>query len=96
MAEFITPSVSDIELMLMQDYRLTTAEIYYHFPDHPSLLQSYIWQNLDLTPDFPKLKSFLSFWEKTLDGKLHSIEVTACDRVSASDYIGRGRSISLQ
>lgn len=24
-------------------YRLTTAEILYHLPDHPKLLQGYIW-----------------------------------------------------
>ncbi len=63
-----------IELML-RDYRLTTAEILYHFPDHPALLQSYIWQELDLAPKFPTLKKFLSFWERELDGKLHSVKV---------------------
>ena len=96
MDEVHTPALRDIELMLMQDYRLTTAEIYYYFPDHPSLLQSYIWQSLDMTPDFPKLTSFLSFWERCLDGKLHSIEVTSCEYVNANDYIGRSRSIMLQ
>ena len=35
--------------------RLTTAEILYHLPDHPSLLQSYIWQAYDLAPAFPKI-----------------------------------------
>ena len=34
----------------MRDYRLTTAEILYHMPDHPAVLQSYIWQDLDLAP----------------------------------------------
>ncbi len=33
-----------IELELrIQGYRLTTAEILYHLPDHPSLLQSFTW-----------------------------------------------------
>ena len=31
-------------------YRLTTAEIIYHMPDHPSLLQTYVWQEFDLAP----------------------------------------------
>lgn len=87
---------NDIELMLTQDCRLTTAEIYYHFPDHPSLLQSYIWQNLDMTPDFPKLKSFLKFWENSLDGKLHSIDVISCEHICAADYFHRSRAISVQ
>jgi uncharacterized protein Usg len=29
------------------EYRLTTAEIIYHLPDHPDLLQSFVWQKLD-------------------------------------------------
>lgn len=56
-------------------YGLTTAEILYRRPDHPWLLQSYIWQNYDLCPDFPELNRFLVFWRNSLDGPLHSIVV---------------------
>ena len=55
--------------------RLTTAEILYHLPDHPTLLQSYVWQAYDLAPHFPKLFKFLDFWTRNLDGKLHSVIV---------------------
>jgi uncharacterized protein Usg len=37
------------------DWRLTTAEILYHLPDHPGLLQTFIWQKLDRAPAFPEL-----------------------------------------
>jgi uncharacterized protein Usg len=59
----------------LKDYRLTTAEILYYMPDHPGLLQSYVWQDLDLAPRFPTLRKFLQFWTRELDGKLHSIRV---------------------
>ena len=62
----------------MNDYRLTTAEILYHLPDHPSLLQSYIWQDLDLAPQFPVLHKFLDFWHREMDGRLHSVRVGSC------------------
>ncbi len=87
--------MGDIELMLMQDYRLTTAEILYHMPDHPSLLQSYVWQELDLNPDFPELKRFLEFWDRSLDGKVHSVAVTACDDIRAASYFGRPTSLKV-
>ena len=32
---------------LVKGYSLTTAEILYHLPDHPALLQSYIWQEYE-------------------------------------------------
>jgi uncharacterized protein Usg len=59
----------------LNDYRLTTAEILYHLPDHPALLQTYIWQDYDLAPRYPELRRFLAFWEKNLDGPLHSVKV---------------------
>ncbi len=77
--------MGEIEKQLFQDYRLTTAEILYHLPDHPVLLQSYVWQNLDLTPDFPELKKFLHFWERELEGKLHSVKVASVELVKPSD-----------
>ncbi|WP_257815539.1 usg protein [Phenylobacterium sp. J367] len=46
----------------LEGYGLTTAEILYRMPDHPALLQSYIWQDYDLFPEFPVLKKFLDFW----------------------------------
>lgn len=58
-------------------YRLTTAEIIYHMPDHPNLLQSYIWQDLDLAPSYPVLHKFLDFWTRELDGTLHSVRLTS-------------------
>lgn len=62
-------------LKQMEGYGLTTAEIHYHLPDHPSLLQLYVWQDYDLAPRFPELRAFLDFWSDKLDGKLHSVMV---------------------
>jgi uncharacterized protein Usg len=57
---------------LLRGYSLTTAEILYRLP---ALLQSYIWQDYDLHPRFPKLKSFLDFWTTKLEGKLFKVTV---------------------
>ncbi len=62
-------------LRQLAGYGLTTAEILYHLPDHPSLLQSYIWQDYDVAPAFPILSKFLQFWHDRLDGALHSVKV---------------------
>jgi uncharacterized protein Usg len=60
---------------LLKGYSLTTAEILYRLPDHPALLQSYIWQDYDLHPRFPKLTCFLDFWTAKLEGKLFKVTV---------------------
>jgi uncharacterized protein Usg len=64
----------------MRGYKLTTAEIIYHLPDHPALLQTFIWQKFDLAPDYPELRRFLDFWSRSIDGKLHSVNVKQSSR----------------
>jgi uncharacterized protein Usg len=59
----------------LQGYGLTTARILYRRPDHLWLLQTYVWQDYDLCPDFPMLHKFLAFWQKSLEGPLHSVMV---------------------
>lgn len=59
----------------LKGYSLTTAEILYRMPDHPVILQTFIWQDYDLAPRFPKLRSFLDFWSVNLDGALHRVRV---------------------
>ena len=75
--------LKDLEILVTtQDFQkqvkvcgLTTANILYRRPDHPWLLQSYVWQNYDLYPHFPELQCFLEFWQKSLEGALHSVTV---------------------
>ena len=77
--------MSQLALQL-RDYRLTTAEILYHLPDHPRLLQTYLWQDYDLAPEFPVLRKFLDFWTRSLEGKLHSVQVTSARLVRPAAF----------
>ncbi len=69
----------------LKSYRLTLAEILYHMPDHPGVLQSFVWQDYDLSPRYPRLRKFLSFWERELDGPLHSVRISAAGLIQDSD-----------
>jgi uncharacterized protein Usg len=80
------PEMTDAQFACqLQGYRLATAEILYHLPDHPSIIQSFVWQNFDLFPEYPKLMKFLKFWEKNLDGRLHSVTVGAKQLIATSE-----------
>ena len=59
----------------LDGYGLTTAQILYRLPDYRSVLQLYVWQNFDIYPKFPELEKFLGFWERELEGPLHSVTV---------------------
>jgi uncharacterized protein Usg len=74
-----------MELML-KGYGLTTAEFLYHMPDHPHLLQTFVWQHYDLAPKFPKLLSFVDFWREKLDGALHSVKYTHRRLISPNEW----------
>ncbi|OLP56042.1 aspartate-semialdehyde dehydrogenase [Rhizobium rhizosphaerae] len=63
---------SELECQLA-GYGLTTAHILYRMPDFTSVLQTYVWQDYDLAPDFPEMSRFLAFWQRTLDGPIHSV-----------------------
>lgn len=82
----IIRSGSDLELQ-MNGYRLATADILYRMPDHPTLLQSFIWQTYDLTPEYPEIHKFLEFWEKNIDGPLHSVKIDSCELITPGDTI---------
>ena len=77
-------TTADFESML-RGYCLTTAEILYRLPDHPALLQTYIWQDYDLHPRFPKLKAFLDFWTAKLDGPLFKVTVAHKGLIAPSE-----------
>ncbi|MER8752900.1 usg protein [Mesorhizobium sp. M1050] len=79
-------SVSKEFRLQMEGYGLTTAEIHYRLPDHPSLLQLYVWQDYDLAPDFPELHGFLSYWERELEGPLHSVRVAHHRLIRPSEW----------
>jgi len=67
-------------------YGLTTAEIHYHMPDHPQLLQLFVWQEYDLAPVFPGLTAFLQHWRREIEGALHSVRVAHSLLVRPSEW----------
>ena len=83
---------TDFELQL-RGRRMTTAEITYYMPDHPGLLQEFLWQTLDEAPEFPRVRRFLDFWRREVDAVIHSVRVSHAGlvspaRLSTSAHIG--------
>lgn len=66
--------------------RLTTAEITYYMPDHPTLLQEFLWQTLDEAPDFPRVRTFLDFWRREIDAVIHSVRLSYVGVVSPARW----------
>ena len=76
------PSSIDLEL---KGYRLTAAEILYHLPDYPTVLQSFVLQKYDLAPRFPVIQGFLDYWEREIEARIRSVRLANVDLVGAGD-----------
>ena len=59
----------------LEGYGLSTVQIHYFMPDHPSLLQAFVMQQYDLAPTFPELDRFLAYWRREIEAVLHSVQV---------------------
>lgn len=78
-----TPRALELQLA---GYSLATAEILYRMPDAKAVLQSFVWQDYDMAPEFPKLTRFLDFWERELDGPIHSVRLCHASLIGPRDF----------
>ncbi|MCB9978102.1 MAG: Usg family protein [Rhodospirillales bacterium] len=78
--------MAELYPQIVKDYRLTTAKILYHMPDFPDFLQTYLWQEYDIAPKFPELRRFLDFWDREIEGKLHSVYVASHPLITPGQY----------
>jgi uncharacterized protein Usg len=88
---------------LLGGWSLATAQIFYRMPDARNVLQEYIWQDYDIVPEFPQLTKFLDFWQRELEGPLHSVRVTSAQmlrpveiRAGHSEYTVGGATHSMR
>ncbi|UWR81742.1 usg protein [Phaeobacter inhibens] len=75
----------ETELML-KGYGLTTAEMTYHMPDYTHVLNTFVWQDYDLAPDHPRLFEFIEYWQREIEGPLHSVRFTHRKMISPGEW----------
>ena len=56
-------------------YGLSTVQVHYYLPDHPSLLQLFVMQQYDVAPSFTELDRFLDYWRREIGAVLLSVRV---------------------
>jgi uncharacterized protein Usg len=93
--------LKDLEILATtQDFQkqvaghgLTTANILYRCRDHPWLRQSYVGQNYYLYSSFPEQLGSLEFWQKSLEGVLHSVTVAHSRLARPAEWMAFSGSI---
>lgn len=74
----------------LRGWSLMTVEVLYRLPDYRSLIQSFTWQEYDQAPQFPKLKSFLEYWTRSIEGPIHQVRFVNCPILGPTEmrYVG--------
>jgi uncharacterized protein Usg len=83
-------------LAQLEGYGLATVEIHYYLPDHPSLLQLFVWQQYDLAPAFPELHRFLDHWRREVEAALHSVRIAHQRLIRPAEYRSVDGVITIQ
>ena len=66
------------------DYTMVTVQVVYFLPDHSHLLNLFVWQTLDLRPQYPRVQRFLDYWRREIDAVIK--EIVICDADNPPDW----------
>jgi len=55
---------------------LVTVDVLYYMPDYTDILQEFIWQTDDITPELPRVHKFLNYWKNHIEAVIHEVQVS--------------------
>lgn len=55
--------------------KLVTLNILYYRVDYQNLIQEFLWQTYDVTPELPKIHNFLIFWKNNIEAVIKEVNV---------------------
>tara|TARA_R100001079_G_C4446028_1_gene151177 strand:- start:240 stop:494 length:255 start_codon:yes stop_codon:yes gene_type:complete len=69
--------INNIAMWLRKN--LILIDVYYYMPDPPHLIQEFIWQTDDITPELPRVHKFLNYWKENIDAVIQEVKVSYTD-----------------
>ena len=75
---------------------LLTAQVFYFLPDHPSIIQEFVWQTYDEAPDYPVLFRFLDHWRREIEAAIHSVRIAHSRLLGPREFRVVGHEFRLQ
>lgn len=55
---------------------VVTVDVLYYMPDFSDIVQEFIWQTDDITPELPRVHRFLRYWHKNIDAVIKEVQVS--------------------
>jgi len=49
-------------------------------PDYTDIVQQFIWQTKDITPELPRVHKFLNYWHHNIDAVIKDVQVAYSEK----------------
>lgn len=85
-----------IDIFGMNAKQRTTIQIFYHVPDHPSIIQEFLYQDLDHVPQFPRMHRLLNYWHAHIEATIQSVQLAVSGYGRLPEYRAPGFVATLQ
>ena len=61
--------------MILIRNTIVTLNILYRMPDYEHILQQFIWQTLDVKPEYPRVHRFLNYWHDNIEAVISEVNI---------------------
>ena len=61
--------------MILIKNTIVTLNILYWMPDYEHILQQFIWQTLDVRPEYPRVHRFLNYWHDNIEAVISEVNI---------------------
>ena len=81
--------IININVMIIKRKELVLLNVNYYLPDYKNIIQEFVWQTKDVTPELPRVHKFLNFWHHNIEAVISEVFVTYGNEheVRVTDFI---------
>jgi len=66
-------------------FELVTIEVLYHMPDHPHVLNTFVWQTLDQPPELLRARAFIDYWQAEIEAQIAQVRIACASLLRPHD-----------
>jgi len=61
--------------MILIRNTIVTLNVLYWMPDYNHILQEFIWQTVDVRPEYPRVHKFLNYWHDNIEAVISEVNI---------------------
>ena len=61
--------------MILIRNTIVTLNVLYWMPDYTHILQEFIWQTADISPEYPRVHRFLNYWHNNIEAVISEVNI---------------------